>query len=254
MCDIIFTTNRRRGISCLKMGINGYNEGYVLVIEDEVPIADVICYSLKREGIFAEAQYTGETGLARFKEKKPDLVILDIMLPGINGYDICTEITSKYSVPVILLTSKSNVIDKVRGFELGADDYITKPFDVLELLARVKTALRRVKRYSSEEIIWISPSVFINTNQRKAIKGDKKVELTPKEYELVLFLASNRGKVFSRENILDNVWGYDFFGDKRTVDIHIRRLRKKLDENEKESFIETSFGTGYMIPKRNNTD
>ena len=224
-------------------------EMYILVIEDEVPIADVICYALKKDGFCTEARYTGKDGLASFKEKKPDLVLLDLMLPDMDGYDICREITSKHIVPIIILTSKSNVIDKVRGFELGADDYVTKPFDVLELSARVKTALRRAKRYSQEDILRISPEVFVNMDQRRVFKDSKRVELTPKEYELLLFLASNRGKVFSRDNLLDKVWGYDFFGDKRTVDIHIRRLRKKLDEKNTDSIIETLFGVGYMIPK-----
>lgn len=222
---------------------------YILVIEDEIPIADVICYSLKKEGFCAEAHYSGRAGLDRFYDKKPDLVILDLMLPDADGYDLCREITSKHSIPVIILTAKANVIDKVRAFDIGADDYITKPFDVLELLARVKAALRRVNRHPRENMISISQNLYINMDERRVFRFDRKVELTPKEFELLLFLASNRGRVFSREELLDEVWGMDFYGDKRTVDIHIRRLRKKLDKDENQSFIETVFGTGYMLPK-----
>lgn len=225
---------------------------YIIIIEDEKPIADLICYSLGKEGIRTEAFGTGKEGLERLKENNhPDLVVLDVMLPDMDGFDVCKEVTSNYQIPVILLTAKSNIIDKITGLEIGADDYITKPFDVLELSARIRTVLRRLNNHKEQDIIRVSHNVAIYADERKVLKNGEKLELTRKEFDLLTFLINNGGKVFSREILLDCVWGYDFLGDTRTVDIHIQRLRKKIDDEGSVSFIETVFGVGYMVPNPN---
>lgn len=222
---------------------------YILIIEDDKPIADLICYFFKSEGIKAKATNTGSEGLDLLnKNDRPNLVILDLSLPDISGFDVCKEIIEKHSIPVIMLTAKSNITDKVRGLEIGADDYITKPFDVLELAARVKTVLRRVNPSKQQNIVKLPENIIINMNERKVFKNGKLIALTPKEFDLLLFFVKNKGQVFSRNHILSSVWSFDYCGDTRTVDIHVRRLRKKLDENSDVSFIETVFGVGYMIP------
>jgi two-component system, OmpR family, alkaline phosphatase synthesis response regulator PhoP len=242
----IFQRNKTTKMEYIKMSQDANKETFVFVIEDEGPISDLICYSLKREGIHAEAFDNGMSALEKLNASIiPHLVILDLMLPDMDGYELCREITSKYSIPVIMLTAKSSTIDKVKGLEIGADDYITKPFDVLELCARVRTVLRRTGNSISNDIIPLGSSVSLNMPERKVYKKGEKVELTPKEFDLLAFLASNKGKVFTRESLLDNVWGFDFAGDTRTVDIHVTRLRKKLDA----SLIETIFGVGYAIPR-----
>ncbi len=224
-----------------------------LIIEDEVAISDLLAYSLNREGISIDAAYDGATGLSKVKDGKFDLVILDLMLPDMSGFDICKELSNTTEIPIIILTAKSDIVDKVVGFELGAFDYITKPFDVREVVARVKALLKRTdqeaERKAHTSFLQITHNLSIYINERKVLKNDNAVELTPKEFDLLVFLQENRGTVFTREKLLDAVWGYDYMGDSRTVDIHVVRLRKKLDDSDSPSIIDTVFGVGYKMVK-----
>lgn len=227
----------------------------ILIIEDEEPIADLIAYSLKKEGFLTNISNDGTRGLKRLNEERIDLIILDLMLPDISGFDICRIVTREYNIPIIMLTAKSDITDKISGLELGADDYICKPFDIRELITRIKTIFRRIDLVSqslekkNEKIIEISRNIEILVDEHKVLKNKEFVELTPKEYSLLLLMAQNKNKVFSRSELLDKVWGFEYLGDSRTVDIHIQRLRKKLDENKAVSIIETIFGVGYKLLK-----
>lgn len=225
----------------------------VLIIEDETAISDLLAYSLGRESISVNAAYNGTTGLKKAKEREFDLIILDLMLPDMSGFDICKELSNTKGIPIIILTAKADIVDKVIGFELGAFDYITKPFDVREVVARVKALLKRTdqeaEHKSHTSFIQITHNLSIYVNERKVLKDGSAVELTPKEFDLLVFLLENRGTVFTREKLLDAVWGYDYMGDSRTVDIHIVRLRKKLDDSNSASIIDTVFGVGYKMVK-----
>ena len=175
------------------------------------------------------------------------------MLPDISGFDICKMISKDYIIPIVIITAKSDTFDKLLGMELGADDYITKPFDIREVIVRIKAIFRRIELTSesmennSFEIISSDNKIEVNKEKREVLKNKEKVDLTNKEYDLLLFLLQNRGKVFSRSEILDKVWGFEFAGDTRTVDIHVQRLRKKLDDNKEVSVIKTVFGIGYKL-------
>lgn len=227
----------------------------VLIIEDEASIADMLTYAIKKEGLAVKAAANGEEGLSEVKAYKPDLILLDLMLPDMSGFDICKKITKDYSIPIIMLTARSDTFDKILGMELGADDYITKPFDIREVIVRMKAIFRRIERsHEAEETsdastITIGRDIRLLKDQREVYSGTVRVELTNKEYELLVFLAENRGRVFSRSELLDKVWGFEFFGDTRTVDIHIQRLRKKLDDGNGNgiSLIETVYGVGYKL-------
>lgn len=224
----------------------------VLIIEDEVAISDLLVYSLNREGISTDTAYVGTSGLEKAKEEKYDLILLDLMLPDMSGFDICKELLYK-KIPIIILTAKSDIVDKVVGFELGAFDYITKPFDVREVIARVKSILKRTEQESgckaNTSFQQITHNLAIYKNERRVLKSGNALELTPKEFDLLVFLLENRGTVFTREKLLDAVWGYDYMGDSRTVDIHVVRLRKKLDDPDSSSIIDTVFGVGYKMVK-----
>ncbi|WP_238881900.1 response regulator transcription factor [Clostridium sp. YIM B02551] len=225
----------------------------ILIIEDEDYISDLLSYSLKKEGFITEIAENGEKGMKLIVEYKPDLLILDLMLPDISGFEICKRVSKEYTIPVVMLTAKSDTIDKILGIELGADDYITKPFDIREVVVRIKAIFRRIGQISEStttnkfEVIKLSSDTEIYKDKREVIKDNYRVELTNKEFDLLLFLAENRGRVFSRADLLDRVWGFEFVGDTRTVDIHVQRLRKKLDKNKGISIIETVFGVGYKL-------
>ena len=229
----------------------------ILIIEDELAICDILSYALSKEGFKVRYALCGEEGIKIIEDFKPELIILDLMLPDISGFDICKRVTLEYKIPVIMLTARDDIVDKVLGLELGADDYITKPFDVREVLARVKTALRRKQKLqdmineielskSKQALIKIAGDTEINSESRTVLKNSEEVKLKPREYDLLLLLAENRGRVFSREQLLDRVWSMDFQGDFRTVDVHVQRLRKKLDQGS-DSIIETVFGVGYKM-------
>jgi DNA-binding response OmpR family regulator len=228
-----------------------YNRRKILIIEDEAPIADLIRYSLKKEGYIVNVESNGSGGINAVKTFNPDLIILDLMLPDISGFDVCRMITNEHSIPIIILTAKNDINDKILGIELGADDYITKPFDMRESIARIKAVFRRIDltnaRSHSCKIIKIGKNIEINMDERSVTKDGEIIEFTHKEFDLLAFLADNRGRVFTREQLLDKVWGFEYAGDTRTVDIHIQRIRRKLDLNKSNSIIETVFSVGYKL-------
>jgi len=225
----------------------------ILIIEDEPNIIELVAYNLTNNGYDCVSAEDGIMGITLVHREKPDLILLDIMLPGKNGYDICRELREEGNkIPIIMLTAKTDEVDKILGLEFGADDYITKPFSVRELMARIKAVLRRYdennsSEQSSENIIKIG-DIEINTDRHEVTVAGNIVSLTLKEFELLCFLTENRGHVYSRDQILDKVWGIDFAGESRTVDVHIRYLRKKLgqDDNE-EKYIQTIRGKGYKM-------
>lgn len=224
----------------------------ILVVEDEKPIADILEYNLAKEGYEVKAVYAGDEAVDAALELKPDLILLDIMLPGIDGLNVCRQIRQHLNCPIIMLTAKDAEIDKVLGLELGADDYVTKPFSTRELLARIKAQLRRSKQGGKEKSETApqskKPPLEIDRDFFSVKRADKVVDLTQREFELLDFLSSNPGKIFTREDLLKKVWGYDYFGDVRTVDVTIRRLRVKIEENPSNpQFILSRRGLGYYF-------
>ncbi|WP_097026867.1 response regulator transcription factor [Clostridium peptidivorans] len=224
----------------------------ILVVEDEEAITDILTHYLKKEGYEVFEAECGKRALELINDKKFDLVLLDLMLPDISGYDVCRSISSKYKIPIIMLTAKNDIVDKILGLELGADDYITKPFDIREVLVRIKVALRRMEGLITvekikEETIKLPYNIEIFINSREVYKNESAVRLKPKEFELLLILAENRKVVFTRDKLLEKVWGFDFEGESRTVDVHIQRIRKKLGVEKDDALIETVFGLGYKM-------
>ncbi len=225
-------------------------EEKILVVDDERAIADIIKFNLEKEGYLVEVAYDGDEGINKVHNHEIDLVILDVMMPKKDGFQVLKEIRADYNIPVLMLTAKEEEVDKVLGLELGADDYITKPFSMRELVARVKSNLRRVdfaKKPDASTIIE-SGELKIDIEQYKVEKNGEVVELTLREYELLKFLASSPGQVFTREQLLEEVWGYEYYGDIRTVDVTVRRLREKVeDENGDFKYILTKRGVGYYF-------
>lgn len=219
----------------------------ILIVEDEVSINDILTTSLKREGYDVMSAFTAREALMIFDGFKPDLVLLDLMLPDGKGEEICMEIYNKTCV--IMITAKSNILDKLNGMEIGAEDYITKPFDIREVKMRVKVALRRLEGQSNIGTIKkeIQKGLFIDIEKREVRKDGEVIKLSKKEFDIIYLLYSNKQRVFSREQLLNKVWGIDYYGDDRTIDVHIRRLREKLGEEKGESAIETVFGVGYVM-------
>lgn len=231
------------------------NRQKILVVDDDENIAELIAMYLEKECFETRCVHDGETAISENDSFKPDLIMLDLMLPGIDGYRVCREIRTKSQVPIIMLSAKGEVFDKVLGLELGADDYIIKPFDSKELVARVKAVLRRSARESSPVIIPSTDdeasiveytNLVINLTNYSVTSNGEDVEMTPKEIELLYFLASHPNQVFTREQLLENIWGYEYTGDTRTVDVHIKRLREKLPDNERWS-LSTVWGIGYKF-------
>lgn len=224
----------------------------ILVVDDEVHIVELIKFNLESNGYSVVEAYDGNKALELAKQEDVDIIILDLMLPGIDGIEVCRRLrkdSETERIPIIMLTAKSEETDKVLGLEIGADDYLTKPFSVRELIARIKAVLRRSVDDNKEDsrVIKID-DILIDVEKHEVTKGDAKIELTLKEFELLRILAENRGKVLSRNMLLDEVWGYDYFGETRTVDVHIRHLRKKIEDNDKvPKYIETIRGVGYKI-------
>ena len=220
----------------------------ILVVDDERNIVELIRLYMEKEGFETVCAYSGDEALSKFRDERPDLIVLDLMLPGIDGWQVCREIRKTSSVPIIMLTAKSETFDKVLGLELGADDYITKPFEAKELLARVKAVLRRSGTKEEEakgEVIFKNLSINIE-NYELQIKNEQ-IDAPPKEIELLYFLASNPNRVYTREQLLEEVWGFDYFGDSRTVDVHIKRLREKLEGAEDGWQLKTVWGVGYKF-------
>lgn len=225
-------------------------EEKILIVDDEKNIRELISYNLKKEGYKILIADNGIDALKLVKEERPDLVLLDLMLPGMNGLDVCKEIRKNpniSSTPIIIISAKSEEFDKVLGLELGADDYITKPFSIRELAARVKVILRRTAPYFVSNILSFK-DIEIDFEKRELKKGGKKVELTLKEFELLETLIKNKGRVLTRDFLLDKIWGYEYIGETRTVDVHIRHLRQKIENDDKNpELIETIRGVGYRF-------
>ncbi len=222
----------------------------ILIVEDDKSINDILFYTLKSEGYIPYSTFTLKEAKDYININLPNLILLDLNLPDGSGFDLCREITSKYSIPIIILTAKNDVVDKVLGLELGADDYITKPFHIKEVLSRIKAVIRRIEKSSSSynsSFVEINKNIKINFKNRTVLKNDNIVQLKPKEYELLEFFVQNKNKVFSREQLIDNIWEFSYDGDIRTIDIHIRRLRSKLDIPNEPSIIETVFSVGYVM-------
>lgn len=223
----------------------------ILAVDDEVHILELISFNLKAAGYHVVTALTGEEALKRCEVEKPSLVLLDIMLPGIDGLEVCRRLKgdrTTSNIPIIMLTARGDEVDKILGLELGADDYITKPFSVRELAARVKSLLRRVApQQESEPQTLRAGDIMIDITNYEAFKGGEKLSLTLKEFELLKVLVFSRGKVLTRDFLLDRIWGYEYYGETRTVDVHIRHLRQKLGE---EPYIETVRGVGYRFVDR----
>jgi len=228
----------------------------ILIVDDDENIAELIAMYLTKECYDTMTVGDGESALRAFEEYKPNLMLLDLMLPGIDGYQVCRKIRVDSQVPIIMLSAKGEVFDKVLGLELGADDYIIKPFDSKELVARVKAVLRRsanteekAPEKSADSKIVTYPDLVINLTNYSVTHKNEVVEMPPKELELLYFLASNPNQVFTREQLLDNIWGYEYAGDTRTVDVHVKRLREKLPEND-DWALSTVWGIGYKFESR----
>lgn len=224
----------------------------ILVVDDEKPIADIIKFNLVKEGFTVVVANDGEEAVQMHDQVLPDLMLLDVMLPKMDGFQVCRKIREKHSTPIIMLTAKEEEVDKVLGLELGADDYITKPFGMRELIARVKANLRRIDMDGTVETgevsVIESGNLSIDLDRYEVSKEDKVIELTLREFELLKYLATQENQIFSREQLLKDVWGYEYFGDIRTVDVTVRRLREKIeDDSSSPKYILTKRGVGYYF-------
>lgn len=221
----------------------------ILVVDDEKPISDIIRYNLEKEGFAVETAFDGEEALRKVFGDQPDLVLLDIMLPKMDGFQVCRKIRETLNIPILMITAKEEEVDKVLGLELGADDYITKPFGMRELVARVKANLRRVEIDTSAEGSRIlSGDLSIDLDKYEVKKREDVIELTLREFELLKFLATQENQVFNREQLLRDVWGYEYYGDIRTVDVTVRRLREKIeDDSSNPKYVLTKRGVGYYF-------
>ena len=225
----------------------------ILIIEDEEKIARVLQLELEFEGYETGTAYTGPDGLIKYREQEWDLILLDLMLPGLNGLDVLRRIrATETSTPVILLTAKNDVEDKVAGLDLGANDYVTKPFEIDELLARIRSALRftAVEVLKKDAFLHEFADLSIHEQTREVKRNERQVELTPREYDLLLHLLKHPNQVLSREQLLDAVWGYDYFGDTNVVDVYIRYVRKKIEQEGEGKLIQTVRGVGYVLKEQ----
>lgn len=229
-------------------------EKRILVVEDEKPISNIIKFNLNKEGFDVYEAQDGEEGIQKALKFNPDLILLDIMLPKKDGFTVCKELRQKISTPIIMLTARGDEVDKVLGLELGADDYITKPFSPRELIARVKAHLRRHIQDTvvSQSNIITMGELSIDIDRYVVEKNGKELELTLREFELLKFLATQPSQIFSRESLLEQVWGYEYYGDVRTVDVTVRRLREKIeDDSSSPKYISTKRGVGYYFNEKN---
>lgn len=231
------------------------NKQKILIVDDDENIAELISLYLTKECFETKIVYDGESALREADSFAPDLILLDLMLPGIDGYQVCREVRQKSQTPIIMLSAKGEVFDKVLGLELGADDYLEKPFDTKELVARVKAVLRRYKTAAPTAEVPAAkqvsyPNLTINLTNYSVIYNGKSIDMPPKELELLYFLASSPNHVYTREQLLDQIWGYEYIGDTRTVDVHIKRLREKIKDHESWR-IATIWGVGYKFESKN---
>ncbi|MFT9496501.1 response regulator YycF [Anaerosolibacter sp.] len=222
----------------------------VLVVDDEKPISDILKFNLEREGYEVGVAFDGEEAVRKVYQFEPDLILLDIMLPKLDGFQVCKKIRESMNTPILMLTAKEEEVDKVLGLELGADDYVTKPFSVRELMARVKANMRRMdSNGNGGKGQTLSFGVLnIDLNKYEVKKGQETIDLTLREFELLKFLATQEDQVFTREQLLEEVWGYEYYGDIRTVDVTVRRLREKIEDNSSNpQYIQTKRGVGYYF-------
>ena len=222
----------------------------ILVVDDEKLIVKGIRFSLEQEGMEVDCAYDGEEALECARKCEYDLVLLDVMLPKLDGFEVCQQIREFSDMPVVMLTAKSEDMDKILGLEYGADDYITKPFNILEVKARIKAIMRRTskRKETTASPMLIKGNMKIDCESRRVFIGDREINLTAKEFDVLELLATNPNKVYSRENLLNLIWGYDYPGDARTVDVHIRRLREKIELNPSEpKYVHTKWGVGYYF-------
>jgi len=224
----------------------------ILIVEDDRNLLDTLVYNIKKEGYDVVTSINGEEAVESARKENPDLIILDIMLPKLNGLEVCRILRKEMTVPILMLTARNEEVDKIIGLEVGADDYMTKPFSMRELIARIRAMLRRAgmtvaQPDSVEKTIKIG-TLEVDTERHRITVSGKELELSPKEYDLLVFLAVNKGFVFTREQLLEKVWGYDFAGDTRTIDVHIRWLRQKIESNpSKPETLITVRGAGYKL-------
>ena len=223
----------------------------VLVVDDEKLIVKGIRFSLEQDGMEVDCAYDGEEAVQKAKENEYDIILLDVMLPKLDGFEVCQQIREFSSVPVIMMTAKGDDMDKILGLEYGADDYITKPFNILEVKARIKAIIRRTKKKAPEKEnrkVVEKGDLHLDCDSRRLNIGGKEINLTAKEFDLLELMALNPNKVYSRDHLLNAVWGYDYPGDVRTVDVHIRRLREKIEANPSEpKYVHTKWGVGYYF-------
>ncbi|MBR1560124.1 MAG: response regulator transcription factor [Clostridia bacterium] len=222
----------------------------ILLVDDDPNIRQLVNLYLEKEGFEVSMADRGDAALKLFKQSPPNLMLLDLMLPGMDGWQVCREVRKTSNIPIIMLTAKDETFDKVLGLELGADDYIVKPFDMKELVARIKAVLRRFQQpeQASDNKALSFPGLTVNISQYSVNLMGRELEMPPKELELLHFLASHPNQVFTREQLLEQVWGYDYFGDSRTVDVHVKRLREKLEGGEQMGWqIKTVWGVGYKF-------
>ena len=221
----------------------------IMIVDDDPNIVELIDIYLKKEGYETDKHLSGVTALDRFDAVEPDLILLDIMLPEIDGYDVCTEVRKKSDVPIIMITAKGETFDKVLGLELGADDYLVKPFEAAELLARVKAVLRRYGNEMPQKKVLEIENLKIDLNEYSLTYHGKKLEMPKKELEVLHFLIANPNHVFTREKLLDKIWGYEYVGESRTVDVHIKRIREKLSQEDPWE-IKTVWSVGYKFQNK----
>ena len=226
----------------------------ILIVDDEKPISDIIKFNLIKEGYEIDTAFDGEEALKKVYQFQPDLVLLDVMLPKLDGFQVCRRIRESFNMPIIMLTAKEEEVDKVLGFELGADDYITKPFGMRELIARVKANIRRLSLVDADGTngnnIVYAGKLIIDLDRFEVTKEETTIELTLREFELLKFLATQANQIFTREQLLKDVWGYEYFGDIRTVDVTVRRLREKIEDDSSEpTYIMTKRGVGYYFKR-----
>ncbi len=220
----------------------------ILVVDDDQNICELLRLYLEKEGYKTMAAFDGQQAIDYAKNFEPDLILLDIMLPKFDGWQVCREIRKESNVPIIMLTAKGETFDKILGLELGADDYVTKPFDTKEVMARVKAVLRRSSSSEKTEICEVKyDKLRINLTNYELVVDGKSIDTPPKELELIYHLASNPNRVYTRDQLLDEVWGFDYYGDSRTVDVHVKRIREKLENISNEWSLKTVWGVGYKF-------
>ncbi len=220
----------------------------VLVVDDEKTIVKGIKYSLEQDGMKVDSAFDGEEALQFAKDNTYDMILLDVMLPKMDGFEVCQQIREFSSVPIVMLTAKGDDMDKILGLEYGADDYITKPFNILEVKARIKAIMRRTNKPEIQASVLTFGELTINEEYRRVYVGDREINLTSREFDVLEFLVSTPGKVYNRSELLHAIWGEDFPGDERTVDVHVRRLREKLEKSPSEPrYVRTKWGSGYYF-------